>query len=224
MLKKGFNILIMFSIIMFASCSSTAPTQVNNNYLVAEFQQGVLPYSGYSGCSDTNMASTAPYYDYNYGASTEGSMGYLSGGPYITRYMVKFDIGSIPAGVTVKKAYLTLNSYMTGGAGTLSAHKINFYWYPGVLAGAAGTPSWNSTSGGTPFDTAASGAVTIAGGKYYTFELSAAMVQAWVNDSSVNNGVLIKGDDETVNSWIWCYFSETANVQFRPKLTVYYTL
>jgi hypothetical protein len=215
-MKKFLLLLIVVPFIFLISCSNPPTTIIDEAYNVAEFQQGELPYPDYNGCQDANIADGANA-DNNYSTQPEGSMGYYGVGGYTTRYIVQFDVGSIPSAATVRKAYLTLYASSTGGSGTISCY--------GKSSGVnIGTVTWNNSSGGGAYDVTTAGTVQIGGAKYYTFRLPSSVVQAWINDSSKNYGLLIKGDDEVTNGWLWCYFAEGAAPMTRPKLTVYYTV
>jgi hypothetical protein len=227
MKKHGFKFIwigiVLTALLLAGGCGNSTPTS-SPDLLVAEFQYGVLPYAGYIGCMDTNMASVAPYADENYGACDQGSAGYFGASAGITRYMIWFDVTSIPSGVTIKKAFLTLSVITSNGSNTMSCHVKTSSWATGSDCGALGVPSWNSTSGGEPFNPASAGSVAFSSTKNYSISISPSAVQAWIDDSTQNNGLLLKTDNEADYSYLYFYFADSVTVSYRPKLTVYYTV
>ncbi len=217
-MKKYLFAVLILSVVVLSSCTTNNnnPTAVTN-YLVAEFQNGTLPYAGYQGCTDANFASGASVAGNNYGTQPEGSFGYYDATAGITRYVVRFDVGSLPAGIKVKKAFLTMYSYYVYGTGSFSAHEKTAGWLDTLI-------TWNNSSGGETFNASPMSTVAMGTANYYTFALDAAVVQSWINDSSYNYGVLLKGVNESAQGYLWCYFANEAYVSYRPKLTVYYTI
>lgn len=142
--------------------------------------------------------------------------------------LVRFDLSSMPADVTVISATMQL-----WGAGwnavdlTIGAHYITrtvsmcqTTWQSaatGILWGAAGCNSVTTDRRGTAEST-----VTTQGvGRWYLWPLTD-VVQGWVNGSLANNGVLLRGASGVLTGTMSLASAENTNTSWRPKLVVYY--
>ncbi len=186
----------------------------------ATFQQGV---AGYSGASATCLS-----YSSGNNNCAQFSIGTNDG----LKSLLRFDLSSIPADKTVDEA--TLRLYYTGRTNsndlTLGAHRLSVLWVDsqanwtqrmtGVNWNVAGLGS-GSDYAATASDTAA---VTGEGSSWLELELTD-IAQAWVDNSSVNYGVLLRqaaAAGYTVYSFcsergVWPCTSEQA-----PLLSVWY--
>jgi len=205
--------------------------------VTVEFQNGVFPSDAYSGCEDATIEDDYPTYNM-------GECDYLFTGTYTAtkcRHVIKFDLSYIiPDNVQVTGAYLTYTKEDSYGTNTFTAYALTRDWTEGTGACFdSGTPdvnvSWNyydgsgnswTTAGGDYNLSAVSNSVFIDGSETtVTFQLNASMVQSWISDPSLNNGVIIIADNEnTGTNWLRVYSSEeTTGNTLRPKLTINYT-
>ena len=181
-------------------------------------QQGA---GGYAGSADTFMYQYAAANNY----STVDSMKVGSKQQYAG--LVRFDVSRIPAGSAIQQA--TLQLYVNGWSGgniTFGAFAIvrstemaEATWSRARTTENWGAPGANDTA--TDRRGVADGSVTTSGmGKWYSLDVTAA-AQGWVNDSSTNNGVLLR---QTVSS---AYAVNLASAEYgtaslRPRLVVTY--
>jgi hypothetical protein len=215
----------LFIVLFLISCKKE---KTPSDFIVVDFQNGLAPYTSYTGCQDANMASGAAYANNNFGSCAEGSMGYVDASQGITRYLVQFDISYIPKGVTIKKAFLTLyasNNVASTGNETISCYNKTTPWQAGINCNLPGGISYTSSNGGGSFDPASVGSVVISpGNNNYSFNISPSTVQNWLDNSTKNYGLLLKSNNESTSSYLWCNFADNPTVNLRPKLTVYYTI
>lgn len=153
----------------------------------APFQQGVAQYAGAN--------ATCLSYSSGNNNCAQFSIGANDG----LKSLLRFDLSSIPAGKTVDEA--TLRLYYTGRSNsnslTLGANRLLVPW---VDSQANWTQrmtgvNWNvaGLGSGSDFWAIASDAVVVTGtgGSWVELDLTEA-VQTWVDDSSVNYGVLLR--------------------------------
>ncbi|MFN4083066.1 MAG: Ig-like domain-containing protein, partial [Bacteroidia bacterium] len=128
----------------------------------------------------------------------------------------------VPSGATVTNATFKITQASSGDnvSLTFSAHEITQSWLESQA-------TWNNRQTGTPWTTA--GGTHLAGaldtktqsmgiGVSSTFTVTS-LVQKWVNNSSTNNGILIK-QAGTVDKRHIIGTSENSNASYRPVLTV----
>ncbi len=237
-MKNILIIMISFSLLFACSCSPEAgPTgpegEDGTAYAQMVFQQGLYPNPGYSGCEDTRIFS-GPSTE-NYGSCFNLGAGYTS---YIARSLLKFDIeGMLPAGSTIKKAYISVYVRYYQADTTWSLYKVTQSWSEGT-AGCGGTvdvdASWDYYNGsgnswsnaGGDFDSSAiSNSILVDGDleAFIDFDINASVVQSWLDNPSANYGVILKADNEDTDNYASVYSSEETDIEYRPKLTVYYT-
>ncbi|MFT3774784.1 MAG: kelch repeat-containing protein [Minicystis sp.] len=141
----------------------------------------------------------------NYGANAVLSAGGTSGA---TRYaLLNFDLSAIPQGSVVTQATVTLSTFSGGGA-TVNFHRITAPW-------SESTVTWNSFA--SAFNAQVEAAIT-GNSTSYSGDVSA-LVQAWVNGTYSNYGMLLERD---LSAATGLYASEFATVSSRPKLYVCY--
>lgn len=162
----------------------------------------------------------------------------------IRRALVKFDLSSIPADVTIETVSLTLNMSRTiTGAQTVRVHRLRFDWgeagsdaagEEGGGAAAAGsdatwihmfydTHTWPTPGG--DFEADASATLSVADVGSYTWESEGlvADVQQWVDDDTTNFGWILVGNESANTSAKRFDSRENATPANRPSLTVTYT-
>lgn len=186
----------------------------------APFQQGVAQYAGAN--------ATCLSYSSGNNNCAQFSIGANDG----LKSLLRFDLSSIPAGKTVDEA--TLRLYYTGRSNsnslTLGANRLLVPWVDSQanwtqrMAGV----NWNVAGLGSGADFAATASdtavVTGTGGSWVELDLTDA-VQTWVDDSSVNYGVLL-GQASAAGYTVYSFCSERGawpcTPAQTPLLTVWY--
>ncbi len=146
----------------------------------------------------------------NYGASALLQTG--SYGPGVRQALLRFDISSIPANITITSASLNLRKYTNLGNGSLNLHRITAPWSESVV-------TWNSFA--AAFDPVALTTVDIApvaNGGVAPVDVTA-LVQAWNNGTLPNYGVLV---DQPGGGRASVGASDSTVPVPRPSLTVCY--
>jgi hypothetical protein len=162
----------------------------------------------------------------------------------VRRCMVAFDVASaVPAGSTVQSVQLKLYMSQTVvGAKTFDIHRLTTAWNEGPSVGQSGNGApaqvgdstwlytyWNTQSWTTPggdFVATPSASTSVGSSyQYYFWGSTAAMVadvQAWVNNSSVNHGWIVRGPETGLKSAKQFESSESL-AQYRPILSITFT-
>jgi len=199
------------------SLTVTAPSSTTTTI---SFQDGVWPTSSYSGTRDTYLDRNAP--STNYGSSATLWVEGDTGRPALLRWK-NF---TVPAGSTVKSATITLN-VTDPTSGTYNLYALKRDWWEGYATWNSYGPgySWEvpGATGTSDRGTTVVGTVTAPATGQVTITLNAAgiaLVQAWVNSPSTNNGIII--DNPTVTDGLAFASREAATASNRPKLTVTY--
>lgn len=223
--------------ILFISCSSGpgAAGPAGVDVAAVEFQNGAAPHAGYDGSEDAGYDSQQAAF--NYGGHTYG---WIGNDTYKWRYAVRFDVSSIvPKNVKVKSCQLIVYCNDIAGATVIRPYALNQPWtegtsdYAGMTTGVniswlnydGNTFPWATAGGDFAAAAAGSAVTTSTSGRYYTFNINASVVQAWIDDDSSNNGLVLKGDEETTGiKWMRVATNESANKLLRPKLVVRYSL
>lgn len=180
------------------------------------FQQGL---DGYAGVADTFISSYTPNGNY-------GTLNYLSthsDGRY--RGLIRFDLSSIPSGVTILEARLELNLYYPSGTFqpmTLKAYPIRRPWNVSEV-------TWNQPwatpgCGDTSTDRAATpaGSIIISQSGLHRLDVTSA-VAGWVADPSANHGLLLISEAPIGMQYNY-RASEYTVLTDRPKLVVTYVV
>lgn len=167
---------------------------------------------------------------------TEGflSTGGVGGSVNVHRFVIQFDLSSIPANATIDSAVLSL--YVQGdsssNARTIRAYRLLKVWDEAVLTWikATTTDDWGTAgAGNTTSDREATdiGTGTQPASPSVNDEvqitLTASKIQEWIDGTLTNKGLLIKVDTEDTDS-IDYNSSDHATAGTRPKLVVNYTI
>jgi hypothetical protein len=223
-MKKHLSLIMAAVVVIFAlSCSKGDPGAAGadgTGWMSMSFQKGIYPSPSYAGVYDTLITSGSP--TENYSTSVYLYTGYYSSATWhIERSPVQFVIsGYIPATATVQKAVLTLYTSNTDPIDTV-CYKVNTAW-------SNTTATWNTpwiTPGGD-FGAAVSDTrvmTSSSGGNYISWNLTPSEVQSWLTNPSGNYGFMLKSSSEDTGEALF-YSSTEATLQYRPKLTVFYTL
>lgn len=169
------------------------------------------PTSG--GVKIATLQAVKDTYDYIYDQSDYCSANLLKVG-YKQQHssLFKFDLASIPSSATVTNAKLQV--YASGWSGvniSIGAYRILGDWGCSIS-----TPVGRDTS---PMSTITTSGIR----KWYEFNLNPTVVKNWLTSPNSNFGVSL---NQTVGAPYSFYFSssEASDTNFRPKLTITYTL
>ena len=140
--------------------------------------------------------------------------------------LLQFALSSIPGDATVTRATLQLYAAGWGGADiTLGAYAVRrdvticqANWNQARVGNPWAQPGCNDTV--TDRRELPESTVKTAGiGQWYSLDLTA-LVQAWLNGSVANNGVLLRADYS--NATFYLASAEAATTNLRPRLIVTY--
>jgi len=162
----------------------------------------------------------------------------------IRRFLIKFDLASIPPGSTVTGVTLTLNVVMaSGGATNVTAHRVLISWGEGNSVpsnnGGEGTVAttndatwthrfyntmlWTTQGGDFVAASSATKSVNDTGLYTWTSAQMIADVQQWVNTPSGNFGWIMRGSETSSHTSKHIDTRESQTASLRPKLTVTFT-
>ena len=190
-------------------------------------------------------------YETNDGSTSNGVGDYLfvgrvgpTGGGARRRALVRFDLGTIPAGATITSASLRMNvSKTTNGDQTVNVRRVTADWGEGTSnansnegSGAASTTgdatwihrfkatsNW-TTPGGDMAGVVSAGNVVGGVGPYtWSGTQMVADIQGWLTTPSTNFGWILVGDESTTNTSKRFDSRENPTSANRPQLTVNYT-
>ena len=155
-----------------------------NNKLTRSLVCGLAGFAGSAFAQTVPLIQDSycvPFSGANYGAATTINVG----GPAAAVGLVQFDLTALPANTTgsnVAKATLTLFAGKVGSAGSVNVAVASGIWAEGTVSGTSGMPV-----------AAASVAtnVAVATSNSYIYVDATAAVQAWLNGTALNNGLLI---------------------------------
>jgi hypothetical protein len=180
--------------------------------------------NGYAGSDDTYIYQYEP--NPNYCTRNALQVGYKQ------RYaaLLRFDLSAIPPGAAVSEARLEL--YARGWGGTdmsLDLHRLmrpfiacQTTWYQARDGDAWGVPGCNDAAtdrGATPESTVITDNIL----RWYHFDLSQ-VVQDWVDSSSLNHGVILRGADPLSTAKFYFVSADDSSTELRPKLVITYRL
>ncbi len=163
------------------------------------------------GLASTNFGSTRDMW-----AGYEHCSGSSNG---VTRSLVKFDLSAIPQGTQIAQATLSLYhaNYCDIGNRThsVTTYRIANNWSESSV-------NWNNQpSLGEPF-----GSASITSGAWgrYTFDVTT-LVQAWVNGTRPNYGVMVRGPESSGNdsARLGFYTRDEGGTDYDPYLTITYS-
>lgn len=167
------------------------------------------------------------------------------GSDYIRRGLVKFNLSSLPANITITSASLQMEaSKGVTSATNISLHRLNSDWGEGNsnAPGNEGsgtssttndatwihtfynTSNWTSSGGDFNSTPTATAAVTIGTVNWVSSTALVNDVQNWVNSPSSNFGWIIIGDESTPSSAVRFNTREHATASTHPTLNITYTI
>lgn len=236
---------LVVPVVFFLSCAkgdkgdtgAQGPAGADGGYIMI-FQEGLAPYSGWTGCYDTRIAD-GTYANDNFGKAVNLVIGSASSSVTKMRFLIKFDLtGVIPNTVKVEKAYLTFYTGMIAtGSFSVTAYPLTSSWDEGTAVSQAdpddgatwinrtSSLSWGQNGGdyslSKPSNTVS---VSSAINQPVTLELDTETVNSWITNPSTNYGVIIIGSKEGLieDNYSSFYTKDyTADISRRPKLILF---
>jgi hypothetical protein len=188
----------------------------------------------------TTFIGTATYDNHiNSGAATTNNDTdvYFGVGHYTTdsatrRTLIKFDLSSIPSGVTINGGTLaiTFRDDYAGAAGTICAYRQLKNWV-------SNQSTWNIMATGTNWTSAGafnaadceqteSGSATFTATETMNtvknIPISASKLSEWISGGTANYGFLLKNTAESNNLYQY-HSTNSLTASYRPTLTIDYT-
>lgn len=170
----------------------------------------------------------------------------VSNGGNLRRALIRFSLALVPTNATITSVTLTLTKNK-GGSGNTSLHKLTSDWGEGTSFSGGGGPgndggggalpttgdaTWNHTfyntqnwgsSGGDFIGTASASTSVTANGQYnWSTPGMVSDVQNWLNNSTTNDGWIIRGDESTNGTA--SRFNSREDASGFPVLLVEYTV
>jgi hypothetical protein len=163
---------------------------------------------------DSGIESVAP--NSNYGNLTYCDVG--NSAITIRRTYIKFDLSTVPANAVVVDADLKLYHY--GGPGT---YDFTIDLYNVTSAWDESTITWNLQPT-CSVDAETTSDITMGAITWESWDDIDTLVQAWLDESITNYGVVLKDTDEaSVNTIAYFRTSDyTSDTSKRPELVIYY--
>ena len=188
---------------------------------------GLLPVADVAASQDTYIESRTPNDANNFGAST--SLVADRESTDLQRVLVQFDLSAIPANATINSATLQMQATQIGGALNIDVYQLQQSWSEGTANGTPGAANWTDSAAGTPWTTAGgtfdpTPVASIKTDKVgqHSWDITS-LVQAWVNGSESNDGVMIGSPDGGGNRTVTYDSRETVGGT-APVLVIDYTV
>jgi hypothetical protein len=190
------------------------------------FQDGVFPWSTYSGTRDTFISEAQPNKNFGTATSLNVDGDEPAGTGKDRAVLLKWASLTVPAGSTVQSATITLNITNTS-AGTYELYEMKRDWSEARVTWEryVKNKSWQVSGANGALDrgTTVLGTVTASALGQLTVTLNApgiALVQSWVGTPTTNYGLILT--DSAANDEVNFTSSEGTTAGLRPKLTVTY--
>ncbi len=192
--------------------------QPTSGPVIAEFQNGVEPDSGYSGTQDSLLRETSP--NTTHGNQTSLSADLIQPDPSNGAFgevisLISWDISSISSDATVQSVSISLN-LSNVSTDLFNLHQALTNWNESTV-------TWN-TFGGSSTNVGTSVLGAISSGQFgeNVINLNSngiSLVQGWIDGTINNNGIVIK---ETNNNNDGIFINSSEAGSGRPKLTITY--
>ena len=189
------------------------------------FRVSLVGSTQIAASQDTYIRLKPPDTTNNFGASTQLVVDRESGD--LHRALLQFDLSAIPSNATITSATLTMQATQIGGSLNISVYEMQQAWLEGTANGTAGAANWNQSAAGTSwasaggnFNATAVATLDTDTTGLHTWSLTN-LVQAWVDGSRTNNGVMVASPDGGGNRTA-TYDSSEGTAP--PRLIITYTV
>lgn len=210
-----------FSVTTTATDTSTVtPTAtLTSTPYSASFRENV---SGYNGCTDSMISQDNP--DSNYGSFNYMITG-VNGANGLLRSLIRFDISSIPAGAVISSAKLTMKlNNVSGSVFGVRLQPVSIGWNESQVTWTESSAGNFWVLGGTlsSANAAMPAYVNPADYNLLEYDITADIVQGWLDNPSQNYGLALKSENETLGNFVTIYTSEDSAESNRPLLEIEY--
>jgi len=172
-----------------------------------------INYTLLSPTKDTYVSQIAP--SANYGTQNTLKFGRESAGVY--RSYLKFEPTILIPNITIHEAYLMINCYGYSGPGTygIGVYNVTSNWEESTLI-YNNQPSFNTTPCSTIYCSARQG--------WFVWDIKE-LATAWITNPSINNGILVKLNDESDTNarYYNCSSQQYSPWNYRPLLLLSYS-
>ena len=229
--------------VTFTVTDNGTPTQTDSEEVTITVNPSspitTLELKGTTDTEDTAFG-TGSYSLLNYGGSADiFAVGNYGG--VIARGLIWWDFSSILPGSTIVTAQMSLYSDSSyGGSITIDAHRLLKPWVEGTLDGqdrqldnpdSACWPEYGygeeweapGANGATDRDAAVINWANGNGTGWYSWDIRAA-VQSWVDGEWVNDGLILKANNESIENMKYFVPSEGQSETLRPTLVIEYAV
>lgn len=192
----------------------TIPSAPNYYVKLSEFPKQVTPSTVVVRNAPTIVdvqpaASDAYIYSGSPGVNYDNAdLGFGYNGVGINRSLAQFDLSTVPAAASIIQALVRVNVY-TAAVNTIECHTVTSAWTQGTVTWAT-QPTYNATAETT---------VALAGAGWLEFDVTD-LVKKWKNGQVVNNGVVLRAVDETLNAVLVARSSDYGTPSLRPMLRI----
>lgn len=201
--------------------ASPTPTLTSTPGQELIYQQGT---SGYTGVTDTYISQWQPTTNYGDNVTMLVRQGDVRG------TLVRFDLASLPGGITIQQAQLELYALSRSNAGnlTVEAYRVIRPW-------AEGQATWNLATTSTSWGVAGcnqegtdrtaalvDSTVVNTVNAWHTWDITSA-VQQWVASPGTNRGVILKGAGATSVEYSYVASEYWWSPELTPRLVIQYS-
>ena len=198
----------------------TVTVEETPSFVTQSFQNGV---DGYLGTIDTRIRGDMPTRVFGNSSKLE-----IDGKPDFST-LLRWDLGSVPAGATILSATISVHTVATSNdLFELYALKRSWVESEANFLEASSGNLWevSGASGGGDRGTTVLGTLTAPTLGQTTLELNdagLAVLQSWLADPQSNHGFIFQDYTDATTDDLDFRSSETSNVEERPKLTIAFT-
>jgi hypothetical protein len=209
-------LLLLLAVILVANMGTVAATPVFVNFLPIAQKSLPPPAGPFPAAADTTILQG--YATHNFGGAPDMWAGYddfLDPDGQIVRSLVYFDLSGIPLGTQIVSSSLHLQLVSSwdfpNHTRTITTYRVTQGWSePNV--------TWNTA----PAHAEAYGSAGVKHGAWdwYAFDVTA-LVQAWLDGTHVNHGIMLRGPEHSGPDSSWKAFS-TREGDYPPELKISY--
>jgi hypothetical protein len=205
--------------------------------VIIEFQDGVLPTMRYSGTRDAFLKDGPGLDNYNFGITGYDTVGsrLLTDSYYESRYIVRMEISSLTDCAEIIRAELHLHvSFPSADSLVFEAYRATVpevlpgTWFEG-FGGPMNGVDWMTVDGAIPWDTEGGDLVgapidsaTVAQDSVMIFEIPNWIAFNWIEEPLTNHGIVVRLVGTMPGKHIILQARESAFLFARPRLLIEY--
>ena len=224
--------------LLLGSCSDSGTSPDGPDTVRVTFRDGALPLPSWYGTRDAVIRNgpTVAMRTSNYGTAPADTLGTARAGAglYVRRLLVRFDLTSITDCGALLEASLTLRIVPEDTSVTVQLDaweatvpaSFPSSWVEGFQGDGVswlyvdeGVTEWNAEGGDM---LGLMDSKTVKADTSVTFELETARVERWIKYPQTNDGVVITPPPGVLESFVFVYMREAADISLRPELKIIY--